>query len=376
MPYGLDVAGAARVLVADHTSLPGGAELGLPRLARHSRSGLRFLFLEPGSDGLGFPADADVVGPDSKIGVVAQLRLLRRHLRAGQYAAVVSNTLRAAVFVALVNRSVPHFMYLRDGADRLSLSWAKRMLLRGVVLPRVARVFPNSVWTGRSLGSRYADKVSAPVFTPSGGRDTATDRSHSSRPESAPLRLLSLSRVVEWKGLHVVMEALSILGTRYDGGRISLTVAGGNLMGPDSYMQDLIVKAGQLPFDVEFVGHQNDINDLLDQHDVLMHASIRPEPFGQVIVQGLAARLAVIASDAGGPAEIIEHDISGLLHRAGDAHDLAAQIEILLSDPARRGALQNAGPDRAAIFSDPAVVARFDHELKIALANNTNARRL
>ena len=358
-----------RVLIVDHTSLPGGAELALPRMARHSSSDLRFLFLEPNFAELGFPHETDVTGPEGRIGVLGQLRLLHRHLRSEQYSAVVSNTLRAAVFVAILNRSVPHFMYLQDGADPMSLSWTKRMLLQHLVMPQVSRVFPNSSWTAKSLGSKHANKVSSPVFSPSGTRETGpVGRVDKTSPSAAStLRLLSLSRVVEWKGIHIVMEALSLLSEKYDGSRLSLTVAGGNLMGPDSYLKDLLAKADTLPFVVDFIGHQNDISVLLDRHDVLVHASIRPEPFGQVIVQGLSAQLAVIASDAGGPAEIIQHDQSGLLHRAGDPHDLAAQIEVLLTDHARRVALQKAGSARAIAFSDPAVVARFDDELNTTL---------
>jgi glycosyltransferase involved in cell wall biosynthesis len=350
------------VLVVDHTSLPGGAELALPRMARHSSWDLRFLFLESNFTALGFPEDAVVVGPDGEIGVLRQLALLRRHLRSGDYGAVVSNTLRAAVFIALVNGSIPHFMYLQDGADRNSLSWTKRMLLNHLVLPRVARVFPNSSWTGESLGIKHAGKVSAPVFSPSGGRDIApAGKQELQQSESTPLKLLSLSRIVEWKGLHVVMEALSILSRKYDGRQLTLTVAGGNLMGPDSYLADLIAKARELPFDVDFVGHQD---------DVLVHASIRPEPFGQVIVQGLSAQLAVIASDAGGPAEIIQHERSGLLHRAGDAQHLAAQIEILLTDPERAVALRRAGLARSTTFNDASVISLFDEELTIAISGS------
>ena len=38
-----------------------------------------------------------------------------------------------------------------------------------------------------------------------------------------------------------------------------------------------------------------------------MHASVLPEPYGQVVVEAMAAGLAVIATDAGGPAEIITY---------------------------------------------------------------------
>jgi glycosyltransferase involved in cell wall biosynthesis len=344
-------------------------------MARHSSSDLRFLFLEPNFSELGFPSDADVIGPDARIGVLGQLRLLRRHLRSGQYAAVVSNTLRAAVFIAILNRSVPHFMYLRDGADRLSLSWAKSMMLQHLVMPRVSRVFPNSSWTAKSLGSRHANKVTTPVFSPSGSRETEpVARGQEDQANPSPLRLLSLSRIVEWKGIHIVMEALSLLSDKADGHRLSLTVAGGTLMGPDSYLKDLIAKAENLPFDVDFIGHQNDVSGLLDRHDVLVHASIRPEPFGQVIVQGLSAQLAVIASDAGGPAEIIQHGESGLLHRAGDAKELAAQIKMFLDSPTRKRAMQLEGSRRAGAFSDPTVIALFDVALSSSLAELSTDR--
>jgi glycosyltransferase involved in cell wall biosynthesis len=364
---GINPSDLRRVLVVDHTSLPGGAELALPRTARHTKSALRFLFLEPNFRDLGFPDSAEILGPDSAIGPSAQLGLLRKELHSGGYAAVMTNTLRAAVFVALVNPHVPHFLYLQDGADPGSLSWTKRMLLQHLVMPRVARVFPNSVWTGESLGDKHSVKVSRPVFSPSGGHGSNRRPLEESHSEPSTLRLLSLSRIVEWKGLHVVIEALSILGERHAADRITLTVAGGNLMGPDSYLQDLIATANALPFAVQFVGHQDDIATLLDNHDVLVHASIRPEPFGQVIVQGLSAHMAVIASNAGGPSEIIEDGKSGLLHTPGDARDLADQIDLLLSDPERRRALQRAGAIRATMFSDAAVVARFDEELRMAL---------
>jgi len=42
-------------------------------------------------------------------------------------------------------------------------------------------------------------------------------------------------------------------------------------------------------------------------------ARSRPEPFGQVVVEGMVAGVPVIAADAGGPAEIITHNVAGML---------------------------------------------------------------
>jgi len=50
----------------------------------------------------------------------------------------------------------------------------------------------------------------------------------------------------------------------------------------------------------------------------------------------------VVASDVGGHRELVEHDRTGILFRAGDADDLAAQTLALLADPARQQRLREA----------------------------------
>ena len=360
------------ILFVDHTTLPGGAELALPRIARHTTANLSFLFLEPAHEALAFPDETSVSGPRSHLRPTAQLRFLRQQLRSGGYDAVVSNTLRAAVLVALVNRGTPHILYLQDGADSNSLSLAKRLLLRFLVLPRVSRVFTNSSWTSWSLGTRHSSKIAPPVFSPSGvvvrSQLASNNPKDDEQSQHAPLRLLSLSRVVEWKGLHVVLEALEILRNTIDADAVTFTIAGANLMGPDDYLRNLKTRAERLPFDIRFVGHQDDVASLLTNHDVLVHASVRPEPFGQVIVQGLAAGLAVIASNDGGPAEILRDGISGLLHEPGNAADLAAKIQLLVHEPALRRQIAEEGLVRASQFTDAVVVAKLDVQLASAVA--------
>ena len=52
---------------------------------------------------------------------------------------------------------------------------------------------------------------------------------------------------------------------------------------------------------------------------MLVHASVVPEPFGQVVAQGMAAGVPVVAADAGGPAEMIDDGVNGFVVPAGDA---------------------------------------------------------
>jgi glycosyltransferase involved in cell wall biosynthesis len=351
----------AKVLLVDHTTQPGGAELGLPRIARETDHDLRLVFLEPLSDNLPFDAGTDIVAPPEKLRPLAQLKYLRRVLRKNADRIVVSNTLRAAFLVALLKpRAQVHVQELHDGVSEDSLSRSKR-LITSFVFSRVDGVMPNSRWTASTVPPRYQHLLTQPIYSPSG--TTGTEGEARSSLQGQTVRLLSLSRVVEWKGIHVILDALAQLDHELTPKSVKLTIAGGTIMGPSTYIDDLRRAAGDLPFEVSFVPHQKDVRPLLLSHDVLVHASIRPEPYGQVIVQGLAYGLCVVASRDGGPGELVVDGVSGLLHNAGDPTSLSRSLRRAIVDPALRSALSSAGRVRAREFSDARCTALFDEAL-------------
>jgi glycosyltransferase involved in cell wall biosynthesis len=98
------------------------------------------------------------------------------------------------------------------------------------------------------------------------------------------------------------------------------------------------------------VGFSTDVNGHLAQFDALVHASVIPEPFGQVVVEGMAAGLPVIATEAGGPSEIITDGVNGLLYTPGDVAALASAMVQLRDSPARRAALGAAARLKAREF--------------------------
>lgn len=69
-----------------------------------------------------------------------------------------------------------------------------------------------------------------------------------------------------------------------------------------------------------------------DLADVVVHASVHAEPFGRVIVEGMLAGKPVIASHAGGAAEIVQHEVTGLLVDPGSASELADALMRLHND--------------------------------------------
>ena len=64
----------------------------------------------------------------------------------------------------------------------------------------------------------------------------------------------------------------------------------------------------------------------------IVHTSIKPEPFGRVIIEGMAFKKTVIATKSGGVLDIIEHKNNGLLYEPGNSKELADCINLLYSN--------------------------------------------
>ncbi len=93
---------------------------------------------------------------------------------------------------------------------------------------------------------------------------------------------------------------------------------------------------------VIFTGLRKDIPQLIAALDILVLPSWQ-EPFGRVILEAMAMGKPVIATDCGGPAEIITSGQTGILVPAKRPDLLAEAIIRVLSDPVERERLAQAG---------------------------------
>jgi len=110
---------------------------------------------------------------------------------------------------------------------------------------------------------------------------------------------------------------------------------------------------------VEFAGHQADIARLFAAAHVVVLPSVYGEGLPKVLIEAAACGRAVITTDMPGCRDAIESGVTGILVPPHDVTALAAAIESLLQDPARRRALGSAGralAERA--FAIGSVVAR------------------
>jgi glycosyltransferase involved in cell wall biosynthesis len=84
---------------------------------------------------------------------------------------------------------------------------------------------------------------------------------------------------------------------------------------------------------VIFTGFRSDVPRILSALDVVVLSSSAPEPFGRVVIEGMAAGKPVAATAAGGVPEIITDGVDGLLVPCKDSKAMARAIAWLLSHP-------------------------------------------
>jgi glycosyltransferase involved in cell wall biosynthesis len=110
---------------------------------------------------------------------------------------------------------------------------------------------------------------------------------------------------------------------------------------------------------VTMTGEVPDAGPYIERMDVLVNAS-DPEPFGIVLLEGMARGVAVAAVDSGGPAEFVQDGVTGVLARSGEPADLADALEPLLRSPEKRWTIGAAGHKRfLEDFTDSAMRDRF-----------------
>ena len=152
------------------------------------------------------------------------------------------------------------------------------------------------------------------------------------------LRVMPTDRIVgivgnvkSWKGQHVFLEAMGLVAARYPQVR-GLII--GATPEPDYLLRltELVTRFG-LEANIVFTGYQRYPIDFMAIMEVVVHASVEPEPFGIVITEAMALGKPVVASALGGPLDIVEDGVTGFLTPADDAGSLAARILNLLDDP-------------------------------------------
>jgi colanic acid/amylovoran biosynthesis glycosyltransferase len=193
-------------------------------------------------------------------------------------------------------------------------------------------------------------------------------------------RLVFVGRLVEKKGVEILLQALQQLPAELDW---SLDLVGG---GP--LREALEEQARPLGDRVTFLGQQSaaDLAGLLARAEVAVFPSVRARSGDQdglpvALLEAMAAGTPIVASDLPGLADAVAGGDDGAalppageLVEPGDASGLAAAISTLLGNREARERMGAAAVDRAATYSMDAIGARYVALLQDAIGTSPAGR--
>jgi glycosyltransferase involved in cell wall biosynthesis len=190
-------------------------------------------------------------------------------------------------------------------------------------------------------------------FTPIGPR-LDLDGIAGAPPPVGVVKVGLAATMAPWKGHEVFLRALAMVP---QDSAVRGYVIGGAIYATDTRqtrtreLRRLATSLG-LTDRVVFTGFIEDIASAMRSLDIVVHASIAPEPFGLVIVQAMACGKPVVVSCAGGAAEIVAGGSFALCNAPGDVSKMKENIETLARDPALRAAYGAAGRQEAELRFD------------------------
>jgi glycosyltransferase involved in cell wall biosynthesis len=363
-----------RVAFLDHTAKLGGGEIALlnlvasidrqqfePIVILFSDGPLRIRFDELGVTALVLPLAGNIVNARKDgLGGKSLLRVsdiwqtlkfatrLAREIKRLRVDVVHTNSLKSDLIGGIAARlaRVPLVWHVRDriAGDYLPVAVASAFRMLAGVLPR--RVIVNSAATLQTLCTHHEADTGGTalrkyIVVHDGTNVIDPAPVPADRPDSSFLIGL-IGRISPWKGQDIFLRAAAIVLRDFPTARFQ--IVGSAMFGEDEYERQVRELArALLPAEaVEFTGFRQDVLELIGKLDLVVHASTRGEPFGQVILEGMAAGKAVVATNGGGVPEFVIDGQTGILVPMGDAEAMATAIAKYLGDPelrARAGAL-------------------------------------
>ncbi len=139
-----------------------------------------------------------------------------------------------------------------------------------------------------------------------------------------------VGNIKKWKGQETALRAISLLKQTFPDIRCLLV---GDTGAKDRKYHDHLSRlCSELDIEanVVFTGFQENPIDYLNLMDIFLHTSIRPEPFGIVLLEAMLLGKPIIATNIGGPTEIVVHGKTGFLVAPGEPGKLARTVTALL----------------------------------------------
>jgi glycosyltransferase involved in cell wall biosynthesis len=328
-----------KVLYVNHTAEVSGGERSLLSLLRSPPAGVEVrLAAPPGllteeATRLGVEVEAiagtagslrvhPVHTPKAMAEIAVAARSVRKIARGWGADLLHANSIRGGLILGAAQPGLPTVDHIRDC---LPAGMAGTATMR-VISRTATSIVANSEYTADSV-RRLAPRADVVVVYNSLDLDhwdpALVDRVHARaalrqvRPRS--LLLGVVAQLTPWKGQDTAIEALRILRDQGVDAHLLMIgsakfVAASTRFDNNAYVEELKARVAdaRLESRVTFMGERSDVRELISALDVLLLPS-REEPFGRAVIEAMAMRVPVVATDVGGPREILTDGVGGFL---------------------------------------------------------------
>lgn len=278
---------------------------------------------------------------------------------------VHANSIRAGLVLAIarllpipgvrLRRSLPTVVHVRDCLPPSAASTASLRLIAATASTIVA----NSQYTAASVKAAAPKARVEVVYNPvdlarfdPGALSRAEARARLGAAGGRSPLLGVVAQLSPWKGQDTAIEALGELRRAGLDAQLLLIgaakfVASATRFDNERYvahLHELAAREG-VAERVSWLGEREDVPALMRALDVLLLPSWE-EPFGRALIEAMALEVPVIATDVGGPREIVADDREGLLLPPREAAPWAAAVRRLHDGPQLATAMGRAGRER------------------------------
>ncbi|WP_175474503.1 glycosyltransferase [Pedobacter rhizosphaerae] len=147
------------------------------------------------------------------------------------------------------------------------------------------------------------------------------------------LKIGIVGQVSAHKGHELLFSALAEL-KKDNSIKFELKIFG---VGDDFYKNKLqnISKNIGIETYITWIGFKANLDEIYQDLNVIVVPTISSEPFGMVIIEAGIRNVLVLATNSGGPAEIIEDQHTGLLFQSGNVNDLKDKLRLIADNPTK-----------------------------------------
>ena len=385
-----------RILFVDHVSrILGGAEINLVELAAESAARAQWDLhaacdpegrLHASLQSLGIPSHPYAFDPTlGTLRIVGRgfplagaLRSLKAIRRARQDLLRIVTQLRPSVVVSCTNKDhfaawpackeagIPSVWWVNDILSPDFFPWTARRAFRSQATRGASQIvvvsdFARNALIREGLSPERITTIHNGIplerYQPQPRR---TIRNMLAITDAEPLVGI-VGRFTPWKGQDLFLRVAQAWCQTSNTGHFVLIGHAFNEDQPYEAALREFIRSQNLRERVHFIPFQRDIASCLSDLDVLVHASLKPEPFGRVVIEAMAVGIPVIAARGGGVPEIVTHSENGLLATPGVAEEYIHHLHVLLNDSDLRARIRDQGQATvAARFSLSRVQTAFE----------------